>query len=334
MCGIVGFLPASVGHVNGTKAFMNLLVMDSLRGEDSTGIIFGDRRGKVEYIKDILAGYDFVNDRRVRKKIETRTNAFLIGHNRYGTMGSSWDVENAHPFRHGNVTMVHNGTLYNHEELQSGNAFEVDSEAVCHSLNFAGYDETIKTIEGAFTLVWYNKASKRVCMVRNDERPLWLATSVAGIHFASEKHMLLAALERNKIAPIKVEELPVGELWQFDITSHKLPVSTRKMELAPEPIINYYNRGGYSKKPMTPHMGSGKTSSSTDSKVPSIASGQVVCCSICSDYTPRVTSFLVRGSADEFVCNDCDDLYYDWSGHPVNYGAGANLNLPPIERDS
>lgn len=364
MCGLVGFISdCTTSPLSTPKIFRQMLFADSLRGEDSTGIFYANRKGKAGWYKEAVPGYDFVADKRISKLMDDRGLAFMVGHNRYATSGNSWDVEGAHPFRHGKIIMAHNGTLDNHWDLPNGRNFVVDSEAICHNLNRIGYDETIERLEGAFTLVWYNSDDNKLCMVRNSERPLFLAHTVNGIFFASEKPMLEWILDRNNVHVREIESLPVGELREYDITTVTLPCSKRRVKLAPLPAYKgWYGSYDRQKKgqagtvlhnhinppaspPSTPTTTSTPEASNKpiiinskgDTYIPSIfelddmpvpEAGYDVECCICSDSVPSTLAAKVQGS-DEWVCKECDEGFFQASGQPMQ---GNEDWLPALER--
>lgn len=342
MCGLVGFISknSTVGNST-TKAFTQMLYTDVLRGEDSTGIIFGTREGKHGWYKEAEPGYKFLADKKVRKILNDSKLTFMVGHNRAATSGAAWQQSGAHPFEHGNITMVHNGTLENHYELPNGQQFEVDSEAVCYNLNANGYTRTIKEIEGAFTLIWYNKSAKRLCFVRNGERAFAIAETPYGIFFASEKKMLEWVLDRNNIHINKIYDLPIGYLYQYDITSQDLQPRVRKMEMAP--LVSRYNNWMPRPQNLGKPQGSSLPASARVKSEPSHFSQEApidgyvmgaqhdmdkyVDCCICTDYLPVELGRKVMGS-DEWVCDVCDKAYYKFNGDPED--AYSNT-LPPLE---
>jgi glucosamine--fructose-6-phosphate aminotransferase (isomerizing) len=111
MCGLVGFISKNdLLHLKVKKHFMKYaLAIDTLRGEDSTGIMRLNEKGKVETKHSILPGIQYVSTNSFDKyKVDAWAS---FGHNRAATRGSV-SRENAHPFTFGDVTLMHNGTLY------------------------------------------------------------------------------------------------------------------------------------------------------------------------------------------------------------------------------
>ena len=90
-----------MGKIELAKFLRQALIIDTLRGEDSTGMFFvphTTREGEVaDWVKKVGDGYSFVEDElyaeRMRKLADYK---YLVGHNRAATQGAV-NVENAHP---------------------------------------------------------------------------------------------------------------------------------------------------------------------------------------------------------------------------------------------
>ncbi len=213
MCGIVGV----IGQITGKeeKVFKQLLEVDSLRGRHSTGVIKVDSKGVVETRKKAIDGMDFV--KLEGKWIDSGISRALIGHNRYATKGAINDV-NAHPFTHGHIHGVHNGTLTTQFGLKDNTKFQVDSDNLFYDMAHNGMEETAKKISGAWTIAMYNEQDKTFNMFRNHERPMSIAISTDGLcmFFASEATMLEWVLDRNGINYDEILNLTPGKLIQVN----------------------------------------------------------------------------------------------------------------------
>lgn len=139
----------------------------------------------------------------------------VMGHNRAATKGATTD-KNAHPFIEGDICLMHNGTLYSHKELGDQ---DVDSHAICHSLATVGYKETFEKINGAYALIWYNIAERKLYMARNNDRPLHMAVTPDNFYFASEMKMLDWILDRNGIKDYKLYFLEAFKTYVWDQTN-------------------------------------------------------------------------------------------------------------------
>src|SRR5687768_3261580 len=96
------------------------MFMNTLRGDDSSGIIAVNSDGDVDVIKDTLPGYYFTETKEFKEHADTqafREGRVLVGHNRKATIGKV-NLDNAHPFVVNNeFVLVHNGSLTSHKNL-------------------------------------------------------------------------------------------------------------------------------------------------------------------------------------------------------------------------
>ena len=215
MCGITGMagnlLPLH------ERVLKNLLIFDSVRGEDSTGIAhIGKWMGaEVSVAKQLGNPWQLFEHRSYEEAMKGSARA-IIGHNRYATSGGVTRAT-AHPFENDMLVGVHNGTLKNKHELEDGNRFKVDSEALYHHIEIRGLDHAIQTAEGAWSLVWWDKEDLSLNFLRNNERPMYIASTADKngnsdnevLFWASEEWMLEQALWRANIHYCPIFETPV-----------------------------------------------------------------------------------------------------------------------------
>ena len=130
MCGIIG----CVGFNNAYDVIIKSLSLLEYRGYDSVGVgLFNS--GKIEVFKKAGRTADLEE----LLKDNSFNSKCGIGHTRWATHGVVSD-KNAHPFKVGRVTLVHNGIIENYKELKeeynlSGLKSETDSEVVAALLN-------------------------------------------------------------------------------------------------------------------------------------------------------------------------------------------------------
>lgn len=247
MCGIVGV--AGNLFEKDVKTFRDLLYMDTLRGDHSTGVLS---------ISNTLKGYDvlkrpgpamYLMESKGFDRVVNSSARVLLGHNRYGTMGKA-TVANAHPFDFDNVCGVHNGTLPHNvkSKLEDHHHFDTDSEAFYNNVNEHGIEASITLLtQGAYCFVWWDKDTDELCMIRNDERPMWYTFSLdrTVMYWASEVGMLAAALTRNDVKTEKFNFLDVHKLhrWKIPLGNKAWPEAVVS-ELRPkkeEPVHHGYN---------------------------------------------------------------------------------------------
>lgn len=253
MCGIVGFVTS---YENGfsdaeMQVFQTMLFVDTLRGWDSTGVFGVTRRGDVEIHKAAVHGADFIctDEFKGFYKSIVQNGVCTIGHNRAATKGSVSD-ENAHPFVvDDRIVLVQNGTLrMDHKKLAE---VDVDSHALAHHLaKEADIAKALKEINGAYALVWYDVDNSKLHLIRNDERPLYLAElKQGGWVFASEQETIFYGLSKGSKyltlteAPKMLEEYM---LYTFDLSSNTPTLSKEKLDCE-YPVVYYswYKGGNY-----------------------------------------------------------------------------------------
>lgn len=176
MCGIVGFVSKhNKYNPDWKRHFMKYaLALDTLRGEDSTGLFTVNQKGKIKTRHSLQSGDKFVVGKAFNEtSFET---AIAVGHNRAATRGSV-TIQNAHPFTFGAVTLVHNGTLT--DKGRSLDTFDdklaVDSMQIALALSEVPPTDAAKVLSkvyGSFALVWYDTRDESINFARNSGRPL------------------------------------------------------------------------------------------------------------------------------------------------------------------
>lgn len=229
MCGLVGLISRkSNGFYHADMQLMqNLLLLDQIRGEDSTGVFTVMRDGNLRITKvgshpaHLFTTASWTKHRQAA----ISDGRIMIGHNRKATMGGI-NSANAHPFHEENIVLVHNGTLRGgHKKLAD---VEVDSHAVCHAFAEQGAEAVIKTLDAAFAFIWWDIEKQRLFAVRNNERPLHIVTTEDYHILCSEAWMAEALLRRDNKKIVEIVEIPAGRLYEFQING---TYSSRDVEI-------------------------------------------------------------------------------------------------------
>lgn len=233
MCGIVGLaLKKNAGfYKKDEDIFYEMLFADTLRGNDSTGVIFIEKDGSFGIAKDMFSAPlcidDFKNTQMAKDLF--REGKAIIGHNRKATVGKV-QKDTAHPFVVDNTfAMVHNGTLYGHKLLHDTT---VDSEALAIHLksvlgadyNKEKFEEAMGKVNGAYAVACFNQETNKLHLLRNSQRPLCLVETDNAWYWASEYGMLMWILGRNNedLKTAKVETVKEECLYTIDLTDSKL----------------------------------------------------------------------------------------------------------------
>ena len=228
MCGLVGAASKLLPE-NHKNVFYDMLIMDTLRGQDSTGVAeivkpFSEKEepqiflyktvGPATALFDEYAAY--------KRNLTTDPVGVFIGHNRFATQGKV-DRDSAHPFDFDNVVGAHNGTVMQ-SSMKDFNGYmehDIDSQIIYSHLSHhkSSIQEVWQHADGAMALVWWDKLTNQLKMVRNEQRPLWLAYSEDDktVFWASEVWMILGACHRNNVKIKETFQLPVNTLFTFSL---------------------------------------------------------------------------------------------------------------------
>jgi hypothetical protein len=247
MCGIVGVF--GTPSIKLDKVFKDLLQFDVVRGWDSTGAFAVANKAKVKIVKGAMLPQDLMEEPEFMSMM-ARQNFGLVGHNRQATKGKITDA-NAHPFRHGNITLVHNGTLHTQWGLPDHDKFETDSESLCYHINQLGIDEVWPEVYGGTAMCWWDSNLRTLNLLRNKDRPLCFAHTKRdnGIILASKPWMIRVAAEEHEVELVADE----GGNEVFEPLPHQLfsfhwdgKVVKRESRMLQE-RKPYYSRNGEAK---------------------------------------------------------------------------------------
>jgi hypothetical protein len=262
MCGLVGLFGNNLIS-NDLAAFEQMLITSSLRGPHSTGVgiaINTKKKGPfISYYKSAENPYSLIQKKEFQDWFNPKKNKAIafLGHNRYATVGRIIGA-NAHPFMHKNILLTHNGSIWNAKELTKNlvasekdyKDFDVDSEHATFLMAHRGAGFSIPKFTGGFAISWFDVKHETMNLVRNSQKPLWIACHKFrdAFYYASERDMLLWLLKRNNIDIGEVFEPDAGEVITWKKSEHK-KLAHSKLQLhtyqSPNPIFPNHNQHMY-----------------------------------------------------------------------------------------
>lgn len=205
MCGITGSLYlGSYGYTQAAVKIQYAMLLNSvIRGEDSTGILFGDLdpSKSAQYYKQAGPAPQVITKDALEQYLDTAR--WCITHTRAATLGKV-DAESAHPFNHKTVSGVHNGTVASADtlfpEYKGLNDSDIIYQAIADAEDDDAVVEVLKAIDvGAYALVWYDSRLHALRFARNLARPLWFYKHEPfGWLWASEPGNIAASVARTE----------------------------------------------------------------------------------------------------------------------------------------
>jgi len=203
MCGIVG----AIATRNVTKILVEGLKRLEYRGYDSAGVAVVDPQHNLQCRKKSGKVANLEEDLRSNPV----KGGLGIAHTRWATHGVPSDA-NSHPHCSGNIAVVHNGIIENHNELrgeltEAGYEFisETDTEVVAHlihSLTEQGQDllcavtNAAARLEGAYALGVVSAAEPSRLIGTRNGSPLVLGIGIEENFIASDQMALRQVTDR------------------------------------------------------------------------------------------------------------------------------------------
>lgn len=239
MCGIVG----AVAQRDVAEILVEGLKRLEYRGYDSAGVAIlqeGElkrtrRLGKVQELSSAL-------------ELEPLTGGTGIAHTRWATHGEPSE-RNAHPHQsEGNIAVVHNGIIENHNKLRDmlkGEGYEftsdTDTEVICHLVNhelkthdtlLSAVQASVKQLEGAYGTVVIDRRDASRMVVARSGSPLVIGFGLGENFVASDQLALLpvtrsfAFLEEGDVAEVTRREVMI-----FDVNGDPVEREIKESEV-------------------------------------------------------------------------------------------------------
>lgn len=215
MCGICAVISKNTLSDVELETFKQVALLTTLRGHDSSGIIYSKNRN-TKYIKSLVTLGDFV--RRVEDldpgKRESNPR-YVIGHARAATIGGV-TKENAHPHHYNHIVGVHNGTIHSFStEAEDRNM--TDSAILYERISEMGEKKAIESagVNAAMALVWVDTKDSCIRFYRNSQRPLFMGrTHNDTLFLCSEGRMLEFIHARTGTSAISsIREVPEKKIF-------------------------------------------------------------------------------------------------------------------------
>src|SRR5947208_11223657 len=212
MCGIAGYSLSAESPVDRTLAAQALLAGIAERGADAVGYAYrrGTRRAAIHKQRSGASAL-------LEQVVLPTDAAEVLVHVRDYTKGHPRIEANNHPIRHGAVVGVHNGIIFNDDDLMDQHGFDraeplmtVDSEAIFALAEAAaGSASALEQLRGSMATAWIDERRPgTVFLGRGVGRPLWIGTGREELFFASTN----AALEVvEKFLRLKLRKREIAE---------------------------------------------------------------------------------------------------------------------------
>ena len=233
MCGLFGVFTRMKNGFSTTnlEVLNDLAFVNQTRGSDSTGLVYYDGKNLTETLKEVGGWGDLIDAAEFKAywSAISRTGLCAFGHGRAATKGKV-TVENAHPFsvdkakKGHQIHLVHNGTLESYQTLGDTDRFDVDSHWMADKIAQLGPEEALSKINGAIATIWFDDETKKVCVFRNDQRPLFTVSDKIGNQYiASDIAFLMYTKYRRNLG------YEIGDIQYFK-PNHLYVIDPHKLE--------------------------------------------------------------------------------------------------------
>jgi glucosamine--fructose-6-phosphate aminotransferase (isomerizing) len=220
MCGIVG----AVAQRDIAEILVEGLRRLEYRGYDSAGVAIVDQDNNLQRVRSLGK----VKELAAAVDAKQPIGGTGIAHTRWATHGVP-SQENAHPHVSGDIAVVHNGIIENHESLrellqQRGYVFQsqTDTEVIAHLVEWElrstdslldAVQKTAAQLDGAYGTVVLNRLEPGKLIVARSGSPIVIGLGVGENFLASDQLALLSVTRRF----MYLEEGDVAEVTRRDV---------------------------------------------------------------------------------------------------------------------
>jgi glucosamine 6-phosphate synthetase-like amidotransferase/phosphosugar isomerase protein len=215
MCGIAGYSLASANAADRTLAAQALLAGIAERGCDAVGYAFRCGSDPVHVHKQRSGASALLDE----IAVPVCASQALV-HVRDYTKGLPTIAANNHPVRHGAVVGIHNGIIFNDDDLLAEHGIEraepemtVDSEVIfALAERCASTARAFERLHGSMATAWLDERQPELLFAaRGVGRPLWLGRGHNELFFASTREAL-ALVERTLGTSLRKSQLEEGRI--------------------------------------------------------------------------------------------------------------------------
>ena len=244
MCGLYGYTSKNYFISNNEAEIFNKLSSSAeVRGKEACGFatIYNSNINVEKFTNKSSSVY---KQREIKKKLlkffSLSEEKLLMGHSRLQTHGSSGDNANNQPVRDGQVVLIHNGIICNHNELAIENKVNINSELDSEYL-VKRFNQLLRSESSNSAMrILFNEIEGEATIVMYENDNLHLATNCGNlyyIYFEESSEIIFASeevfLKELKFSGVKIVKLEPKEHVVYNFKSN----SFQKFELSLSNII-------------------------------------------------------------------------------------------------
>lgn len=214
MCGIAG-ASLNPNEIVDTRVLVSALLLGiEERGQHATGAAWTDADGAVWVNKGAVPASVYVKEEHVPSDVKT-----FIAHTRWATKGAVENNDNNHPIDVGGIVGIHNGCIYNDDDLfekigAEKRIAQVDSEAIFANILHSAEStvENLQEVRGSAAVSWLETNDGHALHIaRISSSPVVMGTTKLGSRvFASTERALKRAAGASGLEFTDITNLTEG----------------------------------------------------------------------------------------------------------------------------